>query len=83
MTSIYNFELASHISHCSLIHSLHLIDHCLGSKRNLTSMASLSFNGGLVQVLIVVAFVFLPLLVDGRVRRYNFNVSTSSFLSNL
>ncbi|MFS7976900.1 putative laccase [Helianthus anomalus] len=33
-----------------------------------------SFNGGWVRVLMMVGFMFLPLLVDGSVRRYNFNV---------
>ncbi|KAL8262329.1 hypothetical protein R6Q59_026378 [Mikania micrantha] len=31
---------------------------------------------GWVRALMVVAFIFFPLLVDGRVRRYNFNVVT-------
>nr|XP_043635353.1 laccase-4-like [Erigeron canadensis] len=38
-------------------------------------MAGLHFNvGGWVRAFMVVGFMILPLLVDGRVRRYNFNV---------
>ncbi|KAI7735220.1 hypothetical protein M8C21_014682 [Ambrosia artemisiifolia] len=33
-----------------------------------------TFDGSWVRVLMIIGFVFLPLLVDGRVRRYNFNV---------
>ncbi|KAJ0513100.1 putative laccase [Helianthus annuus] len=36
--------------------------------------ANSSFSGAWVRVLIMVGFMFLPLLVDGSVRRYNFNV---------
>ncbi|KAJ0520825.1 putative laccase [Helianthus annuus] len=36
--------------------------------------ANSSFSGAWVRVLIMVGFMFLPLLVDGSVSRYNFNV---------